>query len=88
MGQGRDALRDHLAMGRDPVIGQAIPSRQQPSIQFGGEIVEQAGEPRHPHVVAGNMQDAPARRLPGERREDLRVDPFRRPRDRGLARCG
>ena len=56
LGQRVDAPRGDLAVGRDPVIGQAVPGREgedvQPRRKEGGEL----GQLGHARIVARDMQ--------------------------------
>src|SRR5216684_585148 len=55
-GQRVDASAADLAVRRYPVIGQAIPRRKGQLSELGVKKLERSGEPRHPPVVAADMQ--------------------------------
>ena len=58
-GQGCDAPADDLPVRRYPVIGQAVPSREGQRLDLGVKERERRGKPRHPAVVAADMQPPP-----------------------------
>ena len=59
-GQGRHPGRRDLRIGRDPVIGQAIPGRKSQHRQAGREKRQRLGHGGGPGVVAGHMDYRPA----------------------------
>ena len=69
-----DAPGDDVAMGRDPVIGQAVPGRERHDLEGGGEEAQGLDQPRHARVVDADMEHlGPAR----ERGQDASVESFR-----------
>ena len=58
-GQGVDASAQDLAVGRHPVIGEAVPGRKGQRLDPRVEEGEGGGKARHPAVVAAHMQPAP-----------------------------
>ena len=85
-GQRRDPLGHHLGVGRDAVIGQAVPGREDQHLDIGGEEAERIRQPRHPGAVAADVDD---RRigLGAAAGQQQRVEAFRRAMD-GEARHG
>ena len=60
--QRHHALRDHRRMRRDPVVGQAIPSRKLEHLDVRCEKGERARQHRHARAVAANDGKADRRR--------------------------
>ncbi len=58
--QGIDALGQDVPVRRSPVVWQAVPSWKCQDGQVGGEKLQGIGQPGHPQIVAGDMQDATA----------------------------
>ena len=58
-GQRRDPRRRDLGVGRDAVVGQAVPGREGAHRQVGGEEGERGAHRLHPPVVAGDMDQRP-----------------------------
>ena len=55
-GQCVDPPADDFAVRRYPVVGQAVPGRKGQGLELGTKEGERRGEPRHPVVVAADMQ--------------------------------
>src|SRR5207247_661637 len=81
-GQRVDAPARNLAIGRYPVIGQAIPRREGQLGKPGVKKSERRGEPRHPPIVAADMQPRPDPALPEQRPDRCRVMPLGRAEQR------
>ena len=60
-GQGGDPPRHDFAVGRHPVVGQAVPGRQGQDGNVGVEEGQAFGEACHARVVARDVEDAGTR---------------------------
>ena len=83
IGQRVDPPANHLAVGRDPVVGQAIPGRDGQYRQRRVEEHQRLCNGRHARVVARHVQHIPA--LPRHGGQDPRVHSGWRASDRGFA---
>ncbi len=72
-GQGVDAAAENLAIGRHPVIGQAIPGREGQRLDPRLKKPEYRGKARHPAIVAAHMQPAPGPARGNEPADERRV---------------
>jgi len=68
-GQGVDAPADDGRIGRQPVIGQAVPGGKGQDLQFRGEKRQHFGELRRPTVVEGDMKQPRRPGLGRQRRQ-------------------
>jgi hypothetical protein len=57
-GQGDDAPAHHLARGRRPVIGQAVPGREDDDREIGRETLQDAADGSGAALAARDMDDA------------------------------
>ena len=78
--QGAHALADNLRLGRNPVIGQAVPGRQTQLRQIGRKEGQRIAERHGPRIIARNMKPWPARLL-GQGRQEMPIEAFRRARN-------
>ena len=79
-GQGVDAAADDLAVGRNPVVGQAVPGGEFQPFGPRREEGERLGHARQAHVVAGDEHEA-GPGVPGEPGKEQRVEALGRPGD-------
>jgi hypothetical protein len=80
VGEGRDPLGHKLRVGRDAVIGQAVPGRQAQQLRLGHEEAQRLGQPGHAGVVAADMQDG-RQAFHAPRPQQQRVEALRRAED-------
>ena len=77
-GKGRDALGNRLGIGRDAVVGNAVPGGEAQHLHVGGEERDRLFERGEPVRVACHMQDRAAiRGMARELGEEERIEPFR-----------
>ena len=89
--QRAGTLARHLAIGRDPVIGQAVPGGERQHLDPGREEGDTGGQGGEPGVVAGDVQHhAPGVPIgaPGEPGKHQRVHALGHPGDQGSPRVG
>ena len=83
--QSRDAPRQDLAVGRHPVIGQAVPGRQLDDFRLRGEETQRLGGAGHALLVARDVQ-VHARGVPEHGGECQGIEALGRPGEPDPAR--
>lgn len=72
-----DPAAHDLAVGRDAVVGKAVPGGEAQRLEPGMEELERRGEPGHAPVVAADMEERPSLALEDEAADEMGVVPFR-----------
>ena len=77
-GQGGQPLRHQAQIGRDPVVGQAVPGRDADDLHRRREEAHDPGDERHPRLIAGDVQDGPCLAAAQPLGQEAPFQPFQR----------
>jgi hypothetical protein len=74
--QGRETCPGNRRIGRDTVVGQAVPGRELHDMGLGSKEAQGIGKALGPFGIACNHQDVAGARFRGQCREHRRIDAF------------